>query len=219
MQSNLNVNPLWLTPVWEVQTPFDADFNETLLDEIYLIGKGIATCTDVDPHNSLWDYNTPSLTQLKQYLRKYITQQVRQDIPEARDLNMTVDSFMCWPNIRAPGEALEVHAHTDSAIAATYFIKAKQDCGDLVLFDTSQCIDWSTGKLSETPDVKVQRISPVESKLVFFPSYVLHTVEENKSTDLRVTLTSDFKKVIDKATPNSIVLNSWANSMVKIREW
>lgn len=218
MQPKLNVNPLWLTPVWEVQTPFDADFNEMLLDEIYLIGKGITTGADSSPHDSLWDYNTPALQELKQYLKEYITQQVRQDIPEARDLNMSVDSFMCWPNVRAPGEALEVHAHTDSAIAATYFIKAKEACGDLVLFDTSECLDWSAGTLSATPNVKVKRIAPVEGKLVFFPSYVLHTVEENKSTDLRVTLTSDFKKVIDKATPNSIVLNSWANSMVKIRE-
>lgn len=218
MQPKLNVNPLWLTPVWEVQTPFDADFNETLLDEIYLIGKGITTGVDAS-HDSLWDYNTPALSQLKQYLKDYITQAVRQDIPEARDLNMTVDSFMCWPNVRAPGEALEVHAHTDSAIAATYFIKAKPGCGDLVLFDTSKCLDWSAGTLSATPDVTVRRIAPAEGKLVFFPSYVLHTVEENKSTDLRVTLTSDFKKVIDKTAPNSIVLNSWANSMVKIREW
>lgn len=218
MQPQLNVNPLWLTPVWEVQTPFDHSFNETLLDEIYLIGKGITTGSDPDPHNSLWDYNTPKLNELKQYLKEYITQAVRKDIPEARDLNMSVDSFMCWPNVRAPGESLEIHAHTDSAIAATYFIKATADSGDLVLFDTSDCINWLAGTLSSTPDVKIKRITPVEGKLVFFPSYVLHTVEENKSNDLRVTITSDFKKVIDKNTPNSIVLNSWANSMVKIRE-
>ena len=136
-----------------------------------------------------------------------------------RDLNISCESFMCWANIREPGEALEVHAHSDSAIAVTYYIKAQDDCGDLVLFDTKDAIDWEQGKLNDNPILKTKRLKPIEGRLVFFPSYVLHTVEENKSNDLRVSLTCDLKKVLDKNRPNTILLKNWATKMVKIREW
>jgi uncharacterized protein (TIGR02466 family) len=126
---------------------------------------------------------------------------------------------MCWANIREPGEAVEVHAHTDSAIAVTYYIKAKENCGDLILFDTKNSINWEAGKLSDDATLRIQRIKPVEGCLVFFPSYVLHTVEENKSDELRISLTCDLKKILDKSKPNTILLKNWATKMVKIREW
>ena len=215
----LDQNPVWQTPVWSVQTPFDDQFNQALLDEIYSIGKAITTGADTEPHDSLWNYNRPCLDQLKQYIIATVTQVTQASIPEVGALNMSVDSYMCWANIREPGEALEVHAHSDSAVAATYFIQAESNAGDLVLFDTSKCIDWSQGTLSTTPELTTQRITPVPGKLVFFPSYVLHTVEQNCSDQLRITLTCDLKKVIDHSVANSIVLKSWANKMVKIREW
>jgi uncharacterized protein (TIGR02466 family) len=214
----LLVNPLWKTPIWELQTDFDKEFNERLLNEIYSIGKNIQTGVDINPHDSLWSYNKPYLNQLKKTIINSVTKCVQEDIPEARELNITCESYMCWTNIREPGESLEIHAHTDSAIAVTYFIKCGENCGDLILFDTKDCISWETGQLTGN-NIKRKRISPVEGKLVFFPSYVLHTVEENKSNDLRITITCDLKKVIDKTAPGAILLKSWASKMVKIKEW
>jgi len=215
----LSVNPMWQTPVWEVQTELTKEFNESLLDEIYQIGKNIKTGVDTSPHDSLWDYNRPCLNTIKKIIIDIVTEKVREGIQEVRDLNISCESFMCWANIREPGEALEVHAHSDSAIAVTYYIKAQDDCGDLVLFDTKDAIDWEQGKLNDNPILKTKRLKPIEGRLVFFPSYVLHTVEENKSNDLRVSLTCDLKKVLDKNRPNTILLKNWATKMVKIREW
>lgn len=215
----LLVNPMWKTPVWEVQTELDEKFNESLLDEIYQIGRDIKSGVDIAPHDSLWSYNKPYLNTLKKIILDTVTKSVHEDIPEARELNVSCESYMCWANIREPGETLEVHAHTDAAIAVTYYIKAKENCGDLILFDTKHSIDWELGKLSDDPMLRIQRIKPVEGRLVFFPSYVLHTVEENKSDELRVSLTCDLKKVLDKSKPNTILLKNWATKMVKIREW
>ena len=215
----LSVNPMWQTPVWEVQTELTKEFNESLLDEIYQIGKNIKTGVDTSPYDSLWDYNRPCLNTIKKIIIDIVTKKVREDIQEVRDLNISCESFMCWANIREPGEALEVHAHSDSAIAVTYYIKAQDNCGDLVLFDTKDSIDWEQGKLNDNPILKTKRLKPVEGRLVFFPSYVLHTVEENKSNDLRVSLTCDLKKVLDKNRPNTILLKNWATKMIKIREW
>jgi len=55
--------------------------------------------------------------------------------------------------------------------------------------------------------------------LIFFPSYVLHGVDENKSDDLRISLSTDLRKVVEKNASNTVILKSWAGRMAKIREW
>ena len=111
-------NPFWKTPVWEVQTQFDAEFNRVLLDEIYDIGRKIATGEDKDPHNSIWDYSYPNLNRLKEEIINIVSRAIAQEVPEVRKLNIrSCEHFMGWINVREPGEVLEVHGHTESAIA------------------------------------------------------------------------------------------------------
>jgi hypothetical protein len=213
-------NLFWQSPIWEVQTRFDEQFNETLLDEIYGIGKDIVLGKDKDPNNSIWDYSRPNLDILKQEIIDIVTKKIVQNIPQLRMLNIRgCEHFMGWVNVREPGEKLEVHGHTESAIAATYYIKAKEGCGDLVLFDSSHAIDWLNISLSGTPQLKERRYKPVEGRLIFFPSYVLHGVEENKSDDLRISLSTDLRKVVDKNAQNTVILKSWGGRMAKIKEW
>jgi len=126
---------------------------------------------------------------------------------------------MGWVNVREPGERLEVHGHTESAIAATYYIKAKEGCGDLVAFDSANAIDWLNNSLSKTPSLRERRYKAVEGRLIFFPSYVLHGVDENKSNDLRISLSTDLRKVVEKDATNTVILKSWAGRMAKIKEW
>jgi len=213
---NLKVNPIWGSPVWEMFLPFNEGFNDELLKELNAIGSDIAFGIDDRPQDSLWDYDTPCLSQLKKTIIAHVNAVIQSGIPEAKELNITFESYMCWPNVREPGEALEVHAHTDSTIACTYFVKTAENCGDLVLFESRDAINWEEGRLNKNAQMKERRIKPMANKLVFFPSYILHTVEENKSSDLRVTITCDLKKVIDKTAPNAIVLKSWADKMVKL---
>jgi hypothetical protein len=213
-------NLFWKSPIWEVQTKFDAEFNKKLLDEIYSIGYGISTGQDKKPKDSIWDYDKPNLNIIKQEIIDIVTKTITQQIPEIRMLNLKgCEHFFGWVNVHEPGEGLEVHGHTESAIAATYYIQAPEGCGELVLFDSSNAIDWKNTTLTGTPVVKERRIKPIEGKLVFTPSYVLHGVTENKSNDLRISLSTDLRKVVDKNTNNTVILKSWASRMKKIKEW
>ena len=213
-------NMFWQSPIWEEQTKFDEQFNEALLEEIYDIGKDIVLGKDRDPKNSIWDYSRPNLDILKQEIVNIVTKKIVQNIPQLRMLNIRgCEHFMGWVNVREPGERLEVHGHTESAIAATYYIKAKEGCGDLVAFDSSRAIDWLNNRLSGTPSLRERRYKPVEGRLIFFPSYVLHGVDENKSDDLRISLSTDLRKVVDKNASNTVILKSWAGRMAKIKEW
>ena len=213
-------NLFWKSPIWEVQTRFDESFNQQLLDEIYGIGRDIYTGADCNPSNSIWDYSRTNLDILKQEIIDIVTRKITQEIPEIRLLNLKgCEHFMGWINVREPGERLEVHGHTESAIAATYYLKAKEGCGDLVAYDTAGAIDWDRNTLSGSPYVRERRFKPVEGRLIFFPSYVLHGVDQNNSTDLRISLSTDLRKVVDKDSANTVILKSWAGRMAKIRDW
>jgi hypothetical protein len=213
-------NSFWKSPIWAVQTRFDEQFNNELLNEIYGIGKDIVTGVDKNPHDSIWDYSRPNLDILKKEILDIVLDTITKEIPQIRMLNITgCEHHFGWINVREPGEKLEVHGHTESAIAATYYIKAKPNCGDIVLYDTGNTIDFDRVTLSNTPNVVERRITPVEGQLVFFPNYVLHGVEENKSNDLRISLTSDIRKVVDPNNSATVILKSWASRMAQINEW
>lgn len=213
-------NLFWKSPIWEVQTRFDEQFNEQLLDEIYGIGKDIVLGNDRNPNNSIWDYDRPNLNILKQEIIDIVEKTIIREIPEIRLLNLQgCEHFMGWINVREPGEKLEVHGHTESAIAATYYLRAKEGCGDLVLYDTADAIDWENNTISGSPFIRERRYKPVEGRLIFFPSYVLHGVDENKSDELRISLSTDLRKVVDKNASNTVILKSWAGRMAKIKEW
>jgi hypothetical protein len=204
------VKPLWQTPVWEYQSPFDSAFNEQLLDECYQIGQTV--CHDPDPKDSLWDYAGPGVARLKEYIINTVTETVNDSIQEAADLRLKYDCPMAWINVKAPGESIELHAHPDATFAATYYIQAEDLAGDLVLIDTKDFVN-GTGPAQE------HRITPVAGRLVFFPAYVLHRIEENQSNSLRVSLSTDVVLVIDRDAPNALVIKSWCNNLLKIREW
>jgi hypothetical protein len=204
-----NLRPIWQTPVWEVHTGFDSVFNEGLLDECYSIGQQVRI--DHAPKDSLWDYAGPYVSELKQKILDIVTETVNRDITEAADLKLKFDCPMAWINVKEPGQQIELHGHPDSTFAVTYYVKTPKDCGNLVLVDTNTYLQ---GK-----ETTLKTITPQQGKLVFFPAYVLHYIEENRSNDLRISLSTDVNQVIDRSAPNALVIKSWCNSLLKIREW
>jgi hypothetical protein len=196
------INPLWLTPIWTVQTDFDTEFNQTLLDEMYAIAQGMAT--EAEPKTSLWDYNTPALIKLKSTILVHAHDLISQDIAEVNELNIGFNCNMAWANVKEPGQSIELHAHPDASFAATYYVQTQDRCGDLVVID-------HTGKEIN--------LTPSTGKIVIFPSYVLHRIESNNSNALRVSISTDITQVIDPTAPNALVLRSWCNDLLKIRKW
>jgi oxalate decarboxylase/phosphoglucose isomerase-like protein (cupin superfamily) len=204
-----NLRPIWQTPVWEVHTGFDSAFNEQLLAECYEIGRRVRH--DPEPQDSLWDYAGPCVRKLKQRMLDIVTESVNRDIKEAADLNLQYDCPMAWINVKEPGESIELHGHPDATFAVTYYIKASPGAGNLVLVDTNTFLHGG--------ETTFKTIQPEEGKLVFFPSYVLHYIEENHSDDLRISLSTDMIQVIDRTVPNALVIKSWCNSLLKIKDW
>jgi uncharacterized protein (TIGR02466 family) len=207
----------WESPVWEMQTEFDDAFNKNLLEEIYSIGQGIASGQDSSPHNSLWDYQLPHLEQLKTVIHQVVSSTAGRYMPS--EYQTTFDFIMGWVNVKAPGECIEAHGHPDCTIAVTYYIQAEENSGNLTLLDTGKELNWQREILNGESTLQVKQIVPKAGKLVFFPGYVLHRIEPNRSNNLRISLSTDLKHTVDPSSPGAPILRSWTNQMLKIRDW
>lgn len=219
---NSNVNNWWKSPIWDTKTDLDSNFNQGLLDEIYLIAKNIQTGKDSKPHDDLWDYDLPYLQKLKKTIHELVTKHAIKYVQEAREvegLEIEFDFDFGWVNVKEPGQRIDMHAHADSTITSTYYIKVPENSGNISFVDISELVIVDGEYISKNPSPKIKSITPKEGHLIFFPSYVMHEVEQNKSNDLRISLSTDFNLKIDKDSPNAVVLKSWVSDLVKIKEY
>jgi uncharacterized protein (TIGR02466 family) len=207
----------WRSPIWQVQTKFDKQFNDQLIEEIYDVSKDIVGGkTGI---GSIWDHSRPNLDILKKEITDIVEKTIVKDIPEIAALNIKgCKHYMGWVNIREPGDIIEIHGHSECDIAVTYYIKAKENSGDLVLYDASSAIDWNNNSLSNSPYIRTKRFKPIEGSLIFFPSYVLHSVDENKSDDIRISLSTDLHKIVDENAYCVERTKTWAKRIINIKD-
>jgi uncharacterized protein (TIGR02466 family) len=160
-----------------------------------------------------------NISSLKSKILKIASDVVLKEIQEAQELNLKMEYSMGWVNVIGKGEGIEAHAHNDCSLVATYYIRAPENCGDIVLLNTKNIID-NNGKFlySGKSELEHTHIKPVEGKLIMFPAYTMHEVQENKSDELRISLSTDIRQVVDRDAPNAMVLKSWCNSFLRIRE-
>jgi uncharacterized protein (TIGR02466 family) len=182
-------NLWWPTPVWEVKTNFDSEFNQNLTNEL----ESFKSPKDYYGDPNIWwkseeNENLKYLNILKAEMTKIITEA---SMNFRSKYQGTVTLTRGWVNFISPGQQYNIHYHGFCPYAATYYIKAPENCGDLIL------IDPLAGQLNEIVNdgnvdgAKYKRLKPEEGKMVFFPGYLLHMVEENKSGQTRISLSTN----------------------------
>lgn len=174
----------WATPVWEIQTEFDKYFNYKLENEIGTIrpdGDGTTF--------NIWDYQKPCIVELKEAITKIIFDITSDYIPN--NSNYNIGFSRGWVNRQKTGEGMMLHDHGNTIVAVTYYIQAPENCGDLLLIDPRSSHTWDRQIENNIEGVRHKRIKPLEGKLVIFPAYLLHMVEPNKSTNVRISLSTN----------------------------
>ena len=183
----------WPTPVWEIQTDFNQEFNENLLSEMELI-------KDKEYKNSNGEINilhnienSPELVNLNTLKKKILEIVTECARPHFHKGHPEFFKFLrSWVNDKQFGESIKIHSHGGSLIAATYYIKTPPNCGNLILIDPLGGVNfgWTINDKGHT-GFRYKEIIPKEGKLVFFPGHLLHMTEENKSHDNRISITSN----------------------------
>ena len=175
---NIVRNDWWITPVWEIQTDFDTQFNNDLLREV-----------NSSEHINVWNNDTTCINKLKDYTINLVgelaSSYIAKNLKDFKFWHMNG-----WINYQQPGMNMPIHGHGGPKIALTYYINVPENSGDLLLIDPRNGCDWDNGT-DGVNGTKFQRIKPSTGKIVFFPGFLLHTVEENKSNETRISLSTN----------------------------
>ena len=95
-----------------------------------------------------------------------------------------------WSIINTGGSKNSRHQHGNSTISAAYYVRAPENCGDIVFYDPRPAAVYSypSALRPNLLNAQVNGINPKEGVLILFPSYVDHSVNENLSNDERIVI-------------------------------
>jgi uncharacterized protein (TIGR02466 family) len=95
-----------------------------------------------------------------------------------------------WSMVNGKNTFNTKHNHPNSYFSAVYYIKINKDSGHIKFFDPKEVKTMyfkAVGKLNEF-STNILKIKPEEGKLLLFPSYLHHSVEENLSDEDRIAI-------------------------------
>ena len=96
-------------------------------------------------------------------------------------------------NNRFNGSHVPFHNHRWSHITTTYYIQTPENCGNIRIIDPRTGLGWVS--IDRKAHYNQFNHKPKEGQLIMFPSWVIHNVDENRSGNDRIALTSDLKLV------------------------
>jgi len=101
-----------------------------------------------------------------------------------------------WANINYSGGYNRPHVHPNCLFSGVYYVKTQPQCGELVVNDPRPGIQtmMPTRKSGQPPKHlwREAHIEPVTGRLIMFPAWLWHCVEENKSNDVRISVSFNF---------------------------
>lgn len=169
---------LWETPVWELDLNFST--KKLISDVINYTRLGGKEYLRNIPNDPIVDF--------KKELSKVVLEELSNSFPE-HTVEVVIGSS--WINLQHPGESVPVHNHNGSNLISIFYLQAEENSGNLVLVDSRGGINWGWEKNEDFIGVKSKSFIPKAGKLLLVPAYVLHFVEENKSSTDRISLVSD----------------------------
>ena len=95
-----------------------------------------------------------------------------------------------WSVINGKNTFNTKHNHPNSYFSSAYYVKTNKNSGHIKFFDPKEVKTMYSPALGELNEfsTNIVRIKPEEGKLLLFPSYLHHSVEENLSDEDRIVI-------------------------------
>ena len=101
-----------------------------------------------------------------------------------------------WANINPKEGSNQPHIHPNCLFTGVYYVKSNPQAGRLKVYDprAGAQIVMPVRKEGKPPKHlwREAHIDPIPGRIVMFPSWLWHSVEENKSEDLRISVSFNF---------------------------
>ena len=108
-----------------------------------------------------------------------------------KSINFDVDA---WININKPGDYNSKHHHPNCHLSGVLWVKAPEECGRIqfqspVEFQTYTEVQSYTEEFKNSNNYfHTYYFSPIEGRMLVFPSHLQHEVLENKSKEDRISV-------------------------------
>jgi uncharacterized protein (TIGR02466 family) len=179
------IHPMFPTFVWKLQ--LRREMVQPVLD---LIARLRGPATELAP-GSAWQsahdvHERPELRELVGCFHEAVRSVLR-------FLRIGNDDFAitgCWANLYAPGAAHALHTHPNNFLSGVYYLRTAAGANTINFHDpraqTAVIRPPVTALTGENTD---QVVIPVEpGVLLLFPAYLPHSVDANRSTTVRASL-------------------------------
>ena len=101
-----------------------------------------------------------------------------------------------WANINPPDGMNQPHIHPNALFSGVYYVKAPTNCGRLKLVDPRPGVQlMMPARKQGDPGKDLWRdinIEPIVGRIIMFPAWLWHSVEPNKSNDIRISVSFNF---------------------------
>ena len=181
------------TPVYvkDVGTP---EYNKYLEEQIMTWSKndlGLQK-TNMNGWHSTTDMHTkPEYSQLVTELMR-----MQKEIYDNEHIDRHAILGNMWANINPPGGMNMPHLHPNCLFSGVYYIKSNPKSGRLKIMDPRPGAQMYMPMRKEgDPGKDMWRdanIEPIEGRIVMFPAWLWHSVEENISDDIRISVSFNF---------------------------
>ena len=190
-------NLLFPTPVWTINLDNYKEINEQMYNYI----KSNQTNDEIGISKSnVKGWHSKDFNLSEKDPQNFITfilpaiEKVMNDMGWDKEKQTAKISNM-WAIINTGGAANLRHQHGNSTISGAYYVKAPNNCGDIVFYDPRPAPIYSYPNVNKVNflNAQVNGISPKEGALILFPSFLDHSVNENNSNKERIVISFNIK--------------------------
>lgn len=192
--SSISVFKIFPVPVFELQIPSHKETNEELKGYIYELRTkdpiGLEISNAGGWHSPNFDIENTLVVKkfflkIKDPMMEIFNEKMGWDckLEQIRISNM-------WSVINSKNSFNIRHNHPNSYFSAAYYVKTQNNAGEIKFFDPKEVKTMFHPKINNQNEFSsnIVKIKPEEGKLLLFPSYLHHAVEENLSEEERIVI-------------------------------
>ena len=192
--SNIRVHKFFPVPVFEQKINNYKDLNSQLENYIYDLKKkdpqGQKKSNAGGWHSPFFNMKESEL--IKKFISSF-NNSLAEIMTEHMGWKINKEKIMIldmWSIVNTKNTFNVQHTHPNSLMSAAYYVKAKKNSGQIKFYDPKEMKVMYHPPIKNYNEISAEiiKIEPEEGKLILFPSYLNHSVEENLSDQDRVVI-------------------------------
>jgi len=187
-----DLNLIFPTPLWTTIVPNYEDINKKMNQYVVSLRgsdpKGKIKSNLIGWHSQNFNLQDPEPQFFINGISKILNESINDMGWDVKRNELKITGM--WTIINPTNASNARHIHSNNFISAAYYLKAPEDCGDIMFYDPRSAKVIKTPKInsSNNLNIEVVNVTPKEGLLALFPSYMHHSVGINKSKEDRIVI-------------------------------